>query len=285
MSPSSRARFAWCSLPLLAALLAPACAGPGRHAAVEPAADPESPIGYSDTPRLPDGWRVHDIDRPRPPVVAADASGRDLLAPPPPGAVVLFDGTGLDAWQKAWTEGEPAAWRLVDGRAGGAMEVDGSGTLATRAAFGDCELHLEWATPAVVEGTSQHRGNSGVFLMGRYEVQVLDSYRNVTYADGQAAALYGQVPPLRNVARGPGEWQSYDIRFRAPRFDGERCVAPARVSVRWNGVLVQDDVPFLGATAHREVARYAPHPEELPLMLQDHGNPVQYRNIWIRPLD
>ncbi len=234
-------------------------------------------VGYDDTPLLPGGtWRVHDGRRPPPPVVRP---GR-VPGAPPADAVVLFDGTNLDGWET--TKGGPARWRLVDG----AMEVNGTGSIRTTRGFGDCQLHVEWRAPAEVESSSQGRGNSGVFLMGRYEVQVLDSYDNVTYADGQAAAMYGQRPPAVNVCRGPGEWQTYDIVFRRPRFadDGE-VVAPARVTVLHNGVLVHDAAPFLGATRHKEVARYEPHDDALPLQLQDHGNPVRFRNVWVRPLD
>ena len=165
------------------------------------------------------------------------------------------------------------------------MEVNGSGTIETVELFGDCQLHVEWATPAKPEGKSQGRGNSGVFLMGRYEIQVLDSFENRTYADGQAAAMYGQRPPDVNACRPPGEWQSYDILFRAPRFTGDgQLESPAVVTVVHNGVLVHHAQPFIGATTHRAVAKYTPHPPEGPIALQDHGNPVRFRNIWVRRL-
>lgn len=232
----------------------------------------DAPPGYRDTPHLPGGqWRVHDADRPRP-------EGVNTLPPgaPPSDAIVLFDGSGLGAWT---SDGGPAAWRVENGEL-----VAGGGNLATRGAFGDCQLHLEWASPIEPKGDSQARGNSGVFLMGRYEVQVLDSWDNETYADGQAAALYGQYPPLVNASRPPSEWQSYDIVFRAPRFEGERLLEPARVTVFHNGVVVHHARELLGATRHREVATYEPHAAELPLALQDHGDPVRFRNIWIRRL-
>jgi hypothetical protein len=233
----------------------------------------DQPVGYDDTPYLPDGkWRVHDKARPVPPVVRPGEASR-----PPADALVLFDGKDLAAWTSG---GKPAGWKVADGT----MEVNGAGSIETRESFGDCQLHLEWATPAKVEGESQGRGNSGVFFMGKYEVQILDSYQNRTYADGQAAALYGQRPPDVNVCRAPGEWQSYDIVFRAPRFEGEELVAPARVTLFHNGVVVHDAEPMIGATAHRAVARYAPHDPEGPLALQDHGNPVRFRNVWIRRL-
>ena len=237
------------------------------------------PVGYTDTPLLPSGWHVHDPDREPPGWVDTTGDTGDLLRPPPDDAIVLFDGYGLDAWTAE--DGGPARWTVE----GGAMEVNGTGGLRTRESFGDCELHLEWRTPDLVKGESQARGNSGVFLMGRYEVQVLDSYENRTYADGQAAALYGQHPPRVNSSRPPGQWQSYDILFSAPRFAGERLVSPARVTVRHNGVVVQSDQLFLGTTVHRALPAYAAHEPQAPLQLQDHGDPVRYRNIWIRRLD
>jgi hypothetical protein len=178
--------------------------------------------------------------------------------------------------------GEAAKWKL---EAGYVEIAPGSGDLVTTRALGDCQLHVEWATPAPARGEGQDRGNSGVFLMGRYEVQVLDSYRSRTYADGQAAAIYGQFPPLVNVSRAPGEWQEYDIVFLRPRFDKDgRLMSPARMTVFHNRVLVQDDVELLGATAHAAKATYSAHPDRLPLLLQDHGSPVRYRNIWVREL-
>ncbi|MCE9595306.1 MAG: DUF1080 domain-containing protein [Planctomycetes bacterium] len=233
----------------------------------------DHPVGYKDTPFLPDGkWRVHDIDRPAPPVITPG----DGTAPPSD-AVVLFDGKSLAAWKSG---DKDAAWTLVDG----AMEVNGTGSLETRESFGDLQLHLEWASPAKVEAESQGRGNSGVFLMGRYEIQVLDSFENRTYSDGSAASLYGQKPPLVNACRKPGEWQTYDIFFKAPRFDGEKLATPGVVTVVHNGVVVQNAEPFLGATQHRALATYAAHPATGPIVLQDHGNPVRYRNVWVRKL-
>jgi hypothetical protein len=255
---------------LLALVLLASCATPSP---------PAAPVGYTDTPLLPDGWHVHDSRREPPGWVDTSRDTSDLSRQPPEDAIVLFDGHGLEAW--CAEDGGPARWSQV----GGAMEVNGTGGLRTREAFGDCELHLEWRTPDLVKGESQSRGNSGVFFMGRYEVQVLDSYKNRTYADGQAAALYGQRPPRVNASRPPGQWQSYDIVFHAPRFQGERLVSPARVTVRHNGVVVQADATFLGATAHRALPAYAAHEPEAPLQLQDHGDPVRFRNLWIRRLD
>ncbi|MCI0499920.1 MAG: DUF1080 domain-containing protein [Planctomycetales bacterium] len=221
-------------------------------------------------------WAVHDRNRPAPPVVTPGAESRL----PPSDAVVLFDGTGLAAWQSA-KDGSDARWKVENGY----MEATSkAGDIQTRQAFGSCQLHIEWASPEVVAGSDQGRGNSGVFLMDKYEVQVLDCYENVTYADGQTAAIYGQKPPLVNVCRKPGQWQTYDIIFHAPKFDGQTVVRPATITVLHNGVLVQDHWEIQGTTLHKTPARYEPHAGTLPLRLQDHGNPVRFRNIWIRPL-
>ena len=166
----------------------------------------------------------------------------------------------------------------------GYVQVNRTGDIQTKQEFGDCQLHIEWAAPSPAKGESQGRGNSGVFFFGRYEIQVLDCFENLTYPDGQTAAVYGQMPPLVNACRKPGEWQSYDLVFRAPRWDGDTLVSNARVTVIQNGVVVQDAQPFLGATAHRAVTQYAKHESALPLSLQDHGNPVRYRNVWVRKL-
>jgi hypothetical protein len=223
-------------------------------------------------------WKAHDMTRPRPPVVPP--APQALPVPAPPDAVVLFDGGSLDNWRSA--DGGPAKWVVKDG----AIEsVPGSGYLYSARGFGDVQLHVEWAAPVPAKGTSQGRGNSGVFLMGLYEVQVLDSYQNDTYPDGQAAAIYGQYPPLVNACRPPGEWQTYDIVFRRPRFrpDGT-LVSPARFTVVHNGILVQDDVEAWGPTSWLQHIPYTAHADKLPLAFQDHGNPVRYRNIWLREL-
>ena len=159
-----------------------------------------------------------------------------------------------------------------------------TGDIRTKQAFGDCQLHIEWATPEEVVGESQGRGNSGVFLMSTYEVQVLDSYENKSYADGQAGAVYGQKPPLVNASRGPGEWQTYDIVFRRPKFKDGQVIKPATITVLQNGVLIQDHWVIEGETLFQQRARYTDHADKLPIKLQDHGNPVRYRNIWIREL-
>ncbi|MEZ5318798.1 MAG: DUF1080 domain-containing protein [Vicinamibacterales bacterium] len=245
-------------------------------------------LGYDDTPFLPGGkWRVHDGTRPQPTVVTPPPAG--AAVPAPSDAVVLFDGTTLDHFRRVesptpgqWREVGPAGWRVENGAL---VVAAGTGNIATTDTFGDVQLHVEWATPAEVAGDGQGRGNSGVFLMQRYEIQVLDSYGNPTYPDGQAGAIYGQMPPLVNASRPPGAWQTYDIVFIAPRFGADGSVtSPARATVLHNGVLVQHDVPLIGATAHRVVGTYTPHAGALPLMLQDHGSPVRFRNIWARRL-
>lgn len=224
-------------------------------------------------------WAIHDETRPLPPVVDPGPPG--LPGGVPSDAVVLFDGRNLLSWEDG--KGGPANWKVTDGY----MEVVAkTGSIRTKKGFGDCQLHVEWATPAAVSGHGQERGNSGVFLMDTYEVQVLDSYDNPTYADGMAAAVYGQYPPLVNACRKPGEWQAYDIVFHRPRFDSQGGLAlPARLTVFHNGILVQDNVELTGPTAHKARPPYKAHPEKLPLSLQDHGNPTRYRNIWLRELE
>jgi hypothetical protein len=221
-------------------------------------------------------WKRNDRARPQPPIARPVAA---VLIPPPADATVLFDGRSLAAW--ADTSGKPASWKVENGY----FEiVPGTGDIRTRATFGDAQLHVEFATPAVANpGSDQGLGNSGVYLMEQYEVQVLDSFGNITYADGAAGAVYGQYPPLYNASLPPGEWQSYDIVFRAPRFEGGRVVRPARITVIHNGVVVQDAVEILGQTVP-DVPRYVPHADRMPILLQDHGDRVRYRNIWVREL-
>jgi hypothetical protein len=238
-------------------------------------------LGYDDTPYLPGTpWRVHDGRRPQPPVVRPGTfSTQEQPGLPPSDAIILFDGTSLDGWVSM--DGSPAKWKVENGY----MEVvPGTGNIRTCEEFGDCQLHVEWAAPAEVRGESQGRGNSGVFLMCRYEIQVLDCYNNLTYPDGTTGAIYGQYPPLVNACRPPGEWQVYDIIWEAPRFEGERLVRPAYITVLFNGVVIHNHTALRGYTAHRIVTEYVPHPPKAPLMLQDHGDPVRFRNIWYRPL-
>jgi hypothetical protein len=203
---------------------------------------------------------------------------------PPSDAIVLFNGKDLSQWAQPGRGADRG--KLVDPKwpvRDGYFEVaPDTGELRTREAFGDIQLHVEWSEPPNVTGTSQGRGNSGVLLMGLYEIQVLDAYNNPTYADGQAAAIYGQWPPLVNAARKPGEWQTYDIVFEAPRFEDGKLVKPAYQTVFWNGVAVHIHKELMGPMVYRQVAKYTPQPAELPLSLQDHHNPVRYRNIWVR---
>jgi Domain of Unknown Function (DUF1080)/Gluconate 2-dehydrogenase subunit 3 len=225
-------------------------------------------------------WPQHDRTRPAPKIVDPGPAPAQP-AKPPADAVVLFDGKDLSAW-KSKKDGSPAKWKVENGY----MEVvKGTGYVETVQGFGDCQLHVEWMAPSPPVGQDQDRGNSGVFLMGIYEIQVLDSSGNVTYPDGQAAAVYGQYPPLVNASRPPGEWQTYDIVFHGPRFDADgKVTRKARVTVLHNGVLVQDDVELVGPTANKARPPYTAHPAKLPLGLQDHDHPVRFRNIWIREL-
>ena len=218
-------------------------------------------------------WAVHDIRRPQPPVVTPSQQPGQ----PPSHAIVIFDGKDLSQWESA-KDGGPAKWKVENGY----MEVvKKTGDIVTKDSFGSCHLHIEWATPSQDTGGSQEGSNSGVYLMDNYEVQVLNSYKNKTYADGQAAAIYGQSPPMVNASRPPGQWQSYDIIFHRPIFKGNKVARPATITVLHNGVLVQDNFQIEGATVWKKRAKYAPHADKLPVKLQDHGYPVRYRNIWL----
>lgn len=224
----------------------------------------------------PPRWRQHDIQRPKPPAV--EPAEAPIASKPPADAVVLFDGSNLDAWK---SNGGPARWRVVDGT----MEtVPGAGQIETKRSFGDIQLHVEWAAPNPPHGKGQDRGNSGVFLMGQFEIQVLDSYRAETYADGQAGAIYGQFPPLFNASRPPGQWQSYDIAFRRPRFQAGKLVEPARITLFHNGILVQNNEEPFGPTSWLKWLPYHDRGGRGPIALQDHDHPVRYRNLWLREL-
>ena len=227
-------------------------------------------------------WEIHDRNRPLPVVVdPGTASTQDAPGRPPSDAVILFSGKDLSQWVQK-KDGSPAKWRVENGYF---EVVPKTGDLQTRESFGDCQLHVEFAEPSPPKGEDQDRGNSGVFLQGLYETQVLDSYQNKTYADGQAAAIYGQYPPLVNASRPPGQWQTYDIIFHGPRFDASgKLMRPARETVFHNGVLVQDNVELTGPTGHHVRPPYKPGLDKLPLALQDHNHPVRYRNIWLREL-
>jgi hypothetical protein len=223
-------------------------------------------------------WRQHDIRRPKPPAVEP-AEGA-IASNPPKDAVVLFDGSSLDAWQSPG--GGAAKWRVADGY----METaPGAGAIETKGKFGDIQLHVEWSAPSPPRGVGQDRGNSGVFLMGQFEIQVLDSYKAETYADGQSGAIYGQYPPLSNASRPPGEWQTYDIAFRRPRFDADGKLAePARITVFYNGILVQNNEEPFGPTSWLKWLPYSDQGDRGAISLQDHDHPVRYRNLWLREL-
>jgi len=234
-----------------------------------------------------DGVKVHEEDvtkQPLPPVVTPGEPAGFFA--PPSDAIVLFDGSE-ESFKANWTDtkGNPSQWKIVDG----ALEsVKKAGYIQTKEKFGSCQLHIEWAAPVNVAGNGQGRGNSGVFLMGNYEVQVLDSFENQTYADGQAGALYGRSKPLVNASRKPGEWQSYDIIFHRPLFDDQgKVIRRATFTVFHNGVLIQDHTILSGGTGWmgpHAASEYKAHPDKLPISLQDHGNPVRFRNVWIREL-
>jgi Domain of Unknown Function (DUF1080) len=235
--------------------------------------------GYNDTPQLPgQKWKVHDLNRPRPVKVTP---GPYVNEAPPADAIVLFDGKDLSQWTQAVRGGgvQEPKWKVENGY----FEiVPRTGKLVTKEKFGDCQLHVEWQIPTTSVGNGQGIGNSGVELMTRYEIQVLESNSHLTYADGGAGAIYGVWPPLVNPSRPMGEWNVYDIFFEAPRFEGEKVVKPAYITVLFNGVLVQNHKDYLGTTIWRQVGTYTAHPAEQPLSLQDHSQPVRYRNIWIR---
>ena len=212
-----------------------------------------------------------------PPIVTPGKTASD----PPSDAVVLFDGKDSSTW-RSLNDGSEAKWLVKDGYM---QVVPKTGDIVTKQEFGDCQLHIEWATPAEVKGEGQGRGNSGIFLMERYEVQVLDSFDNKTYYHGQAGAIYKQYAPLVNASRKPGEWQTYDIIFKAPKFDEQGKVTErARITVLHNGVLIQNNVEIFGSTFHDKPALYIAHGPKASLKLQDHGDLVRYRNIWIREL-
>jgi hypothetical protein len=251
---------------------------PVAAAKAEPAAEPKPLVQYVDTPT--GRWMVHDENRPAPAIITPGARRAA-----PSDAVALFDGTQASMANWTDTKGQPSKWIVGDGY----MEsVKGAGYIQTKQEFASCQLHVEFATPEKVQGTSQGRGNSGVFLQGQYEIQVLDSYENKTYPDGQCGALYGRAVPLVNACRKPGEWQTYDIIYHRPLFDKDgKVTRKATFTVLQNGVLIQDHVTLEGGTgwinAHA-VTGYRAHGDKGPIQLQDHGNPVRYRNIWVREL-
>ena len=226
-------------------------------------------------------WKISDRNRPQPVIMTpGTASTQERAGRPPSDAVVLFDGTDLAKWES--NKGGPAQWKVEDGAL---VVAPGKGDIHTKQAFGDCQLHVEWAEPTPPSGEDQARGNSGIYLMSKYELQVLDSYGNKTYPDGQAGAIYAQTPPLVNACRPPGEWQSYDVVWQGPRFDAAgKLLRVAHITVLQNGVLVQDHTALTGPTDYMKRPPYSPHPEKMPLLLQDHDQAVRFRNIWIREL-
>jgi hypothetical protein len=233
--------------------------------------------GFQDTPMQPDGkWHVHDPARPQSPVVTPGSSFSENAAPPSD-ATVLFDGKDLSHWRDKKT-GEAAPWKIEDG-----VMISAKDDIQSVEKFGDIQLHLEFKEPTPPKGDGQGRGNSGVFFMSQYEVQVLDCYDNKTYADGATGGLYGQHPALANACKPPGEWSTYDIIFTAPRFGADgKLMAPAYATVILNGVVVQNHQAFRGATNWRSLGSYSAHPDEMPLALQYHNNSVSFRNIWVR---
>jgi hypothetical protein len=233
--------------------------------------------GFQDTPLQPDGkWHVHDPARPQPPVVTPGTFSQ--MAKPPGDAVVLFDGTDLSQWTDR--QGNPVPWKVEDG-----VAVSARSDIQTKAEFGDLQLHVEFREPVPARGEGQGRGNSGVFLMGRYEIQVLDCYQNKTYADGATGGIYGQHPPLVNACLPPGEWQTYDIIFNVPHFgDDGQLLSPGYVTVIQNGVVVQNHQAIRGDTNWKSPGKYTSHKSTGPIALQYHNNPVAFRNIWVRPI-
>jgi hypothetical protein len=239
---------------------------------------------YGDPPDATHPWAIHDMNRPQPPrVEPGTPSSQQQPGRAPADAVVLFDGTeaSLAKWESGKKPGQPAPWALKDGVL---QVVPGSGEIRTREAFGDCQLHVEWSAPEAVRGNSQGRANSGIFLTGDTEVQILDNYDNPTYADGFAGSVYGVNPPHANPLNAPGQWQVYDIIFRRPVFKDGKMLDSGRLTVLINGVVVQDSTPLEGGGGHRGRSHDRPFPEAGPLKLQDHGNPIRFRNIWYRPL-
>jgi prepilin-type processing-associated H-X9-DG protein len=236
---------------------------------------------YGDAPDAHHPWAVHDPNRPQPKVVTPGTfSSPEQPGKPPSDAIVLFDGTDLSHWESA-KDGGPAKWQVKDG----VVQVEpGTGDMRSKEKFGDCQLHIEWAAPSEVKGDSQGRGNSGIFLMGLVEIQVLDSYHNITYADGHAASVYGVNPPMANAVRGPGQFQVYDIVFRRPIYEDGQMIDPGYVTVFVNGVLAQDHTRLEGHTGHMTRSKPGPFPETGPLQLQDHNNTMRFRNIWYREL-
>ncbi|GAB5562127.1 MAG: hypothetical protein SynsKO_37740 [Synoicihabitans sp.] len=240
---------------------------PGYHTYKHP--------GYSTTPLVTrEGYHVHQDDRPSPNRVKVAPEFDGEGAPPSEDAIVLFDGSSLAQFQAN-------EWKIEDG-----VLIATKGSLRTQKAFGDFQLHLEWRTPdPALASHTGNIGNSGIYIMGLYEVQIYDSYSSRIYADGSAGAVYGQTPPLVNITRPPHAWQTFDIIFHAPIFVEGELVKEAFITVLHNGVVVQNHTKVLGPTKHKSARAYKPHAERLPITFQAHGSPVSFRNIWIRDLD
>ncbi|GMU22949.1 MAG: hypothetical protein AMXMBFR13_30330 [Phycisphaerae bacterium] len=251
-----------------------AAAARGAAPELVKAKDGSGVYGYRDTPVLPwCGFHVHDPDRPLPKKVDVGPGPKQPTHAPPSDAVVLFDGKTLSQWQTS-------DWKLVEG----CIEAV-SGGLTSKESFGDCQIHLEWMGPANFEGPWYNQGNNGVYLMGLYEIQIFDSWNEKIYPDGMSGALYGQTPPRVNPCRRPGEWQTFDILFTAPVFEGGKLARPARVTLLYNGVLVHLNEEIHGDSVHRALPEYKQKISQGPLVLSGHHCPVRFRNIWVRPLD
>ena len=269
----SQSRLWWGAvLVIVGATFSPAGA---QDAKLVKAKDGSGVVGYKDTPILPwAGFHKHDPDRPLPKeVVPGKPSTQEKVGTAPADAIVLFDGTDTSQWQ-------PNKRKIENGEL-----IATEGDIYTKQSFGDCQLHVEWQAPDPPRGPQMNRGNSGVFFMNLYEVQIADSYTEKIYPDGSAAAIYGETPPLVNTTLPPGKWQTFDIIFTAPVFAGDKLVKPATVTMLHNGVLVHHNTEIHGPCAWRKIEPYTPHPAKQPLRLQAHGNPVRFRNIWVRPLD
>ena len=236
---------------------------------------PGQSLGYQDTPILPGtNYHVHDGERPQPRIIQAQGP---VSVKPPSDATILFDGSNLDAWT---SNGSPPAWLIRDG-----IMVANEKAIETKEKFGAVQVHFEWLVPAGRKVEGQSGGNSGCFLMGLYEVQILQSNNNKTYPDGQAGSLYGQLPPLVNATSPQGEWNSYDIFFEPPVYDGTTVKTPAKVTIIHNGIVVQHGEYYTGPSGHKTLGQYPPtHPQTGPLALQWHGDPIEFRNFWARPL-
>jgi hypothetical protein len=264
----------WISIVMLASAMPLSAALPALPDGLVYAKDGSGVFGYKDTPKLPWAeWLVHDPDRPAPKRVNPGTA--PSTAPVPEDAIVLFGGDivkGMEKWQ-------PSQWKVEQEEI-----VAGAGSLRSKEEFGDMQLHVEWMAPADWEGPWYNRGNNGVLLMGLYEIQIFDSYNEKLYPDGQAAAVYAQTPPMVNACRKPGEWQSYDIVFTAPRWDGDRLISPPRITMHHNGVLVHLNQEIYGETGHKVIPGKRSRASVGPLILAGHDCPVRFRNIWLRKL-